>query len=195
VGIRCEIPIDVTDPESVRRAATATAHLGGLDIVVNNAGVYNADGTPHQIGGDRQDLARVCAEDALTVLRVNTVGPLVVAAAWRDQLTGTMRPDGPLLVNISSRFGSLAERTTGGDYYYAMSKAGLNMLTRCLAADLGPAVTVVSVHPGWVRTGVGGTAAPDRPDVAAAALGRLLERLGPGDSGRFLDRDGVDIPW
>ncbi|MFI5911850.1 SDR family NAD(P)-dependent oxidoreductase [Dactylosporangium sp. NPDC051541] len=194
-GRRHDVVLDVTDEESVRRSVTATAVLGPIDVLVNNAGVYNADGTPHEHGSDRQSLHGVDAREALDVLHVNTVAPLVVAAAWRDRLTGTDRPGGPLLVNVSSRFGSLTERTGGGDYYYAMSKAGLNMVTRGLAADLGPAVTVVSVHPGWARTGVGGARAPLSAAVAAAGLGALLERLGPADTGRFLDQDGRDIPW
>lgn len=189
------VPLDVTDAGSVRRCVERSAGFGDVDVLVNNAGVYNADGTPFRLGQPNQPLDEVRADDAMRVLAVNAVGPLLVAAAWRTRLIGTGRSTGPLLVNVSSRFGSLAERDCGGDYYYAPSKAALNMVTRCLAADLAPAVTVVSVHPGWVRTGVGGTAAPLAPDVAAAALGRLLDRLGPPDSGRFLDVDGATIAW
>jgi NAD(P)-dependent dehydrogenase (short-subunit alcohol dehydrogenase family) len=194
-GRRRDVALDVADPASVRRSLAATAHVGDVDILVNNAGVYNADGTPHVPGGPRQTLGEISADDALEVFRVNSVAPLVVAAAWRERLTGARRPSGPLLVNVSSRFGSLAERTAGGDYYYAASKAALNMVTRCLAADLSPTVTVVSVHPGWARTGVGGGAAPLAPEVAAAALGELFERLGPADTGTFVDHVGKRIPW
>ncbi|MEW2592245.1 SDR family NAD(P)-dependent oxidoreductase [Micromonospora aurantiaca] len=194
-GRRRDVALDVADPESVRRAFESTTDFADIDVLINNAGVYNADGTPHRPGESRQSLSNISAADALEVLRTNTVAPLVIAATWRGRLTGTRRTGGPLLVNVSSRFGSLAERVDGGDYYYAASKAALNMVTRCLASDLGPTVTVVSVHPGWVRTGVGGSGAPLAPEDAVETLGALFARLRPSDTGTFVDQSGNEIPW
>ena len=79
---------------------------------------------------------------------------------------------------------------------YAVSKAGLNMVTRYLADELGQrGITVVSVDPGWVRTDLGGDRAPLAPADAVAGLRAVLAGLGPDDHGAWLNRHGERVPW
>jgi NAD(P)-dependent dehydrogenase (short-subunit alcohol dehydrogenase family) len=96
----------------------------------------------------------------------------------------------PRIVNISSGAGSLAHNSAKQPVpAYCISKAALNMLTRCAARDL-PGITVVSVSPGWIRTDMGGAGAELGLDEATTALATTIENLHPQHSGQWLDRFG-----
>jgi NAD(P)-dependent dehydrogenase (short-subunit alcohol dehydrogenase family) len=78
-----------------------------------------------------------------------------------------------------------------------MSKAALNMATKSLAVDLAPeGITAVVVHPGWVKTDMGGPRAPVSVEDSVAGIIALCDRMGPGDSGKFFAaKDGGELPW
>jgi NAD(P)-dependent dehydrogenase (short-subunit alcohol dehydrogenase family) len=129
----------------------------------------------------------------LEVFRVNTVAPVVIAQACAALLR---RGREPRIVNVSSDAGSLEKCAGGGAYSYAASKAALNMMTRCLAADLRPdGIVVASVHPGFVRTDMGGPEAPLAPSDTLPSLLRVIDELRLEDSGCFRNWDGTVIPW
>lgn len=174
--------LEVTDALQVSSLARSLADEP-IDLLVNNAAVRCPGGVFGAL--DFDDWARSFA--------VNVMGPVRLAEQFAPLLAaGTRRQ----IVNISSVLGSIARTTSGGDYPYRTSKAALNMATRGLAADLAEqGVTVVAVHPGWLRSEIGGETAPLEPEEAAADLRSLFDRLGPEDSGGFFDRDGTPIPW
>ena len=92
--------------------------------------------------------------------------------------------------------GSLTENTEGGYYGYRASKAALNMIHRCLAAELaGQGFVSVVVHPGWVRTAMGGNHAPVSPAESVRGLLGVIGRLERRDNGKFLDYTGNELPW
>lgn len=154
-----------------------------LDLLVNNAGIF----------GPRGGLGRIAYEDWLQVFDVNTLGPMRVAETFVRHLE---QATAPKLINLSSRLGSIAENESSGWYLYRSSKAALNMVTRCLAVDLAPrGVVVAAMHPGWVRTDMGGRAAPTDPDESVAAMLATIGRLTAADSGGFYTSDGEAIPW
>ena len=99
---------------------------------------------------------------------------------------------------ISSVMGSLQETTSGNAVLYRVSKAALNMVVRCTQAEQ-PDVTVLAIHPGWVQTDMGGTAAPLTPAQSASSLrqtlSRILEQRDPTHRGAFLNHDGQALPW
>ena len=91
--------------------------------------------------------------------------------------------------------GSIAE-APGGAYAYRTSKAALNMAARNMAHDLrSRGISVILFHPGWVRTDMGGASAPLAPRDSVERMWRVIEGLGPSDSGQFLDCDGGAVPW
>lgn len=97
---------------------------------------------------------------------------------------------------VSSQLGSLTNRKSGGIYAYCSSKAALNMVTRGLAADLSPnGITVVTIHPGWVRSDMGGSSAPLSLEESATAILKIVGRIGLEDSGQFINYDGRIHPW
>ena len=102
----------------------------------------------------------------------------------------------PAVVCVYSGMGSIADNTSGGSLAYRTSKAAVNMAMRTAAIDLAPrAITCVLINPGWVRTDMGGSGATSTPEQSVAAMRKLIERLGPKDSGKFYNHDGREYPW
>lgn len=156
---------------------------GHLDLLINNAGVSRR--------GEEFDNIR--AEDMLEVLRTNTVAPLIVAQRCRPAL---VRSAHPRIVNVSSSMGSLEKKDYGRHYSYAASKAALNMVTRAAACDLADdGIIVVSLHPGWVQTDLGGPEATLSPRESIEGMIGVIDDLGAEDSGRFLTWSGEEHPW
>lgn len=179
------LPLDVTDGRAIDKAAETVAGdgTGQLDVLINNAGL-----SPR---GERFD--NIEAGDMLGVLHVNTVAPLMLARALHPCLRRSTRPR---IVNISSAMGSLERKDYGRHYSYATSKAGLNMVTRAAAHDLrDDGIVVVSMHPGWVQTDLGGVQATLSPRESVRGIKDVIEGLGAGDSGRFLTWSGEGHPW
>jgi len=176
------VAADVTDGDSVRRAAGEVQ--GAVDILINCAGVIGARG---------QRLGSIDYEDWRHVLDVNLMGPARMCEAFLEHV---VRSERRITVTITSGMGSLADNTSGGSIPYRTSKAAVNMLMRSAAIDLkSRGITCVVVNPGWVKTDMGGPNATLSPQESVSALRRLIERLGPGDSGRFYNHDGREYAW
>ena len=177
------VAMDVADNDTVRNAALTLKDVV-VDILINSAGIA---GVPQQSTGqiDYASWARV--------LDVNTMGPLRVLEAFTDNLA---RSERRLVVTITSGMGSLADNTSGGSIAYRSSKAAVNMVMRSAAIDLAPrGITCVLINPGWVKTDMGGPDATLSPQQSVSAMLRLIETLGPNDSGKFYNYDGREYPW
>ena len=176
------LPLDVLDGASIVALEAAMAGKA-VDVLVNNAGVSSESRT----------LASCTAEELARVLATNATGPVLVARALASSLERSSRR---LIVNVSSQLGSIRNNTGGSSYGYRASKAALNMLTTCMANELRPrGFTCVAMHPGWVRTRMGGEQAPLLVPEAAARILASIDRFGPADSGTFVDLDGRPLPW
>jgi NAD(P)-dependent dehydrogenase (short-subunit alcohol dehydrogenase family) len=174
--------LDVTDPASV---AGLAKRLDGnaIDILVNNAGVF-----------DRGDVSldKVDFQMMERTLAVNTLGPLRVVQALLPNLRKGRQKT---IVSMSSQLGSI-ENSNGRWYAYRSSKAALNQLNKTLSAELAAEGFVcVVLHPGWVRTDMGGAGATYSPEESVSGLVAVIEKLGPADNGRFYDFKGNPIPW
>ena len=182
--------LDVGDADTIRAAHdTVHSQTERIDILVNNAGIYSSHGSDEPL----ERLGKLSFEDALTVLRINAVAPLLVA----QQFLGLLRAArGAKLINISSGYGSVSANTGGFPYYYSASKAALNMFMRTLAADAKRwGITTVLLDPGWVSTDMGGPGAPVAPEQAVGAMLRLIDALTPRHNGRFLTWRGDEQDW
>lgn len=177
------LPLDVTDPTSIAALARMLAGRP-LDLLVNNAGIY---------GPRDAVLGRLDHEAWLGVLLTNTVGPVRMVEAL---LANLRAGSGRRIVTVSSVMGSLARTTTPGALPYRTSKAAVNMAMRSIAQELAPeGFVVVVVHPGWVRTDMGGPQAAIDVETSVRGLVAVIDGLRPADNGRFLDYDGSEIPW
>lgn len=181
------LTLDAADSES---AAALGRRLDGtaIDVLINNAGIYGPRGVSLAAGG--AGLTDPAA--GLEVQRVNILGPLLVTAALLPHLrAGGMRK----IVTVSSRMGSSASQGAG-EYYYRASKAGVNAAMRTLALDLAQEnFTVLLLHPGWVRTDMGGAGADiDAPD-SIAGMRRVIDEADADRTGGFYNYDGTPLPW
>jgi NAD(P)-dependent dehydrogenase (short-subunit alcohol dehydrogenase family) len=174
------IVLDVTDQATVDAAQEQIgSDPGHLDALINNAGVY---GDP--VGVVDYDLDR-----AHEVLEVNTFGPWRLCQALVPLL---QRSPHPRIVNVSSGAGQLSDMN-GGGAAYRLSKAALNALTRTLASD-ERGIKVNTMCPGWVRTDMGGSAAPRSVEEGADTAVWLATLSDDGPTGGFF-RNRKPIPW
>lgn len=184
------VPLDVADTRAIRTShAAVRAQVDGLDLLINNAGIYSSRGSdapPERLGG-------LNFEEALTVLRSNAVAPLIVAQQFLDLLQAG---DDPKIVSISSGLGSVSANTGGFPYYYSASKAALNMFMRSLAVDAKRwGIITVLLDPGWVSTDMGGRRAPTTPQQSVDGMIRLIDTLTPEHNGRFFTWQGHEQVW
>ena len=176
--------LDVSNGEQVEALAK---ELDGeaIDMLINNAGIFG--------GGYEMTFGNTDYALWEETLQINTLGPLRMAEAFIDHI---VRSERKLIVNISTRMGSVADNGSGGHYLYRSSKAGLNMVTKSLAVDLQEkGIIAVALHPGWVRTDQGGPEAPITPAQSVASLRAVIAKLSFADSGRFIAYNAMDIPW
>ncbi len=174
--------MDVTSGREVADAARALAGEP-IDLLLNNAGI---------IGQRAVSFGGIDYEAWAEVLAVNTLAPIRVAEAFVDQVAAS---DWKRMAFITSRMGSIAG--SGGGYTpYRSSKAALNAAVVSLVDDLTPrGITAVVIHPGWVKTDMGGPGAALTPAESVTAMRRVFQGLTAADSGRFLDHDGTSVPW
>jgi NAD(P)-dependent dehydrogenase (short-subunit alcohol dehydrogenase family) len=177
------VRLDVTDPVQIKGLARDLRASGGLDVLINNAGVLL---DPR--GGRFLDSRPATYERTLAT---NLLGPLLLAQALLPLMIerGYGR-----IVNMSSGLGQLDEMGSGTPAY-RISKTALNALTRILASDTrGTGVLVNSMCPGWVRTEMGGPEAPRTVAQGADTAVWLATLPGDGPSGGFF-RDRKPIAW
>jgi NAD(P)-dependent dehydrogenase (short-subunit alcohol dehydrogenase family) len=174
------VTADVTDTASLE-ALAGRIEAGSLDVVLVNAGI---------MGNEGQTAETATADDVTEIMMTNAVGP---ARAGRLMLP--LLRQGGTLAFTTSRLGSIAE-SFGGYDLYRMSKAGQNILARGIFAQEAKArgIAVLSLHPGWVQTDMGGPAAPLTVEESVRGLAGVLEASHPAEH-RFLAYDGSEIPW
>jgi NAD(P)-dependent dehydrogenase (short-subunit alcohol dehydrogenase family) len=165
--------------------AALPAKLAGaaLDVLVSNAGVYGSGQSFGELDGG------VWAD----VFHVNAIAPLLLTQLLMDNLrTGRSKK----LVYLTSKMGSIADNQGGGSYIYRSSKAALNAAVRSLAIDLkDQGFAVGLLHPGWVRTDMGGTNALIDTNTSVTGLMGVIDHLNPANTGGFFNYDGTIIPW
>lgn len=176
--------LDVADPAAI---AAFAERLGqrhrSLDWLINNAGML--------VSGER--FGALGAEDLRASFECNTVGPLLLTQALAPILA---RGRAPRVAMLSSILGSVGSTTEFYTPSYAISKAALNMATALLAPVLAAqGIRTVALHPGWVRTEMGGAGAQIDPPVAVAGLLRVIDGLSADSDGGFIDYQGERLPW
>lgn len=177
------LALDISKPESVDAFAKALKDAA-IDVLINNAGHYSRA----SVGFDHLNFDGVLHDFA-----VNAIGTLRVTQALLPNLR---RGSAKKIANISSKMGSITDNTSGGSYAYRMSKAAVNMATRSLANDLrSEGFTVLTFHPGWVQTDMGGPNALIEPPESIAGMLKVVDNAGLEQSGRFWDYRGQELPW
>jgi len=183
-GLAIELhALDVTDYAQMATLADQLANRP-IDILLSNAGIYGSKGT---------GFGEVDAEEWRQVLEVNTIAPLMLAQAFVEQVAASQQK---LVAVISSKVGSIADNSSGGSYIYRSSKTAVNQVVKSLSIDLaGRNIAVISLHPGWVQTEMGGPNAEIGTDESVSGLKSILQSAGLAQSGQFIEFNGNSIPW
>lgn len=167
---------DVTDRSSM---LALKPELSQLDLLFVNAGI-----------SEPADLEMIDEAQVGHLFMTNAVAPVRAALLLQDRLSPT-----GVIAFMSSRMGSVSLTTAESKAMYRASKAALNTLTRAMIAQLGPDRPVLSLHPGWVATDMGGKGADlDVPTSVKGLTDVIEERRGrPGSA--FLDYSGAALAW
>lgn len=181
-GVRL-VEVDVADEGSIGRMVREDLRGVRLDYLINNAGVSST----------AKRAADLTMAELLRVFAVNAFGPMAVTRAVLENLRGGERK---VVVQITSQLGSIGNNTGGSSYAYRGSKAALNQMNRSLANELGSEGFVcVAVHPGWVRTDMGGAEAPLSAEESARDVLKLMVGAGKELNGAFVNHRGERIAW
>jgi NAD(P)-dependent dehydrogenase (short-subunit alcohol dehydrogenase family) len=182
--------LDLGSTESIDAFAAALGDAP-IDVLVNNGGV---DARNFGVPDGERDVLQLSGDHFLEEMRINALGPLLLTRATLDRLRGTSRPR---IVNVTSQVGSMEiAKITGRDIGYTASKAALNMITVKLAMRLrDEGVIAIALHPGFLRTDMGGAGADLDPAEAAAMIVALIDGLSLEQSGQFLRWNGTVHPW
>lgn len=175
--------LDVTSQSSIDAFAAGLKGVA-VDTLINNAGGM---GPRNPTFGDSQ------LADWAEVLTINTASPWLVTERLAPNLEAG---EGKRVAIVSSQLGSLKNASAGWPPIYATSKAGVNMVMRQLALVLAEkGITTFTLHPGWVRTDMGGPEADISPEESAAAIFKLTNGASRDMNGRFFNYDGTPMPW
>jgi NAD(P)-dependent dehydrogenase (short-subunit alcohol dehydrogenase family) len=176
------LTLDVADAESL---VGFGAELGQtpIDIFINNAGIY----------GPRSGFGDLDEASWSEVFRVNSSAPLILTQIVINNVrAGKLKK----MVFLTSKMGSIGDNQGGGSYIYRSSKAALNAAVRSLSIDLAEEGFVVGLlHPGWVRTDMGGPNGLIDTTTSVTGLTKVIDELGAANSGSFFNYDGSIIPW
>ncbi len=174
--------MDVGDGASIT-AAKAAVGDAPVDILINNAGV---------LGGHPQTLESIDFDAWVDALKIMTIGPFRVVQTFLPNLKAAAAPK---VMTVTSQ---LAASTWpyGTTYAYSSAKAGVNKVMQTLALDLkGANIAVAMIHPGWVKTDMGGAGADITPEESAAGIHKVIAGLSMADTGTFYKWNGEIHPW
>jgi NAD(P)-dependent dehydrogenase (short-subunit alcohol dehydrogenase family) len=156
-----------------------------IDLLINNAGVYGDQGS-HGFG-------HLDYGDWLNSFTINTLAPMKMAEAFLPHIK---RGSKKLIVSISSLMGSIADNDSGGSILYRSSKAALNAAMKSLSIDLkNQGIGVLILHPGWVRTDMGGPNGLIDCETSVGGMCSVIEGFTLAQSGSFIKYDGKLMPW
>ena len=180
------LPLDLTDPDSIKALQQSLTGVP-IDIVWNNAGVYL---------DKNQSLEQLDNLDWLRSFEVNCIAPIRIAEALSKNVMLSQRK---VIAFTTSKMSSLAGNGIGA-YAYRSSKTALNMAVRCFEQDLkAQGISCLLLHPGHVRTDMGGPAGAIDIDASVTGMRKLVDQINPTlraqTSKGFFDYDGSSIPW
>ncbi len=191
-GKTAEFIADISDEQSVIKACKGLKKISEkIDILINNAGIHPEPSNHKWKHID--DLSDVILDTVKLNLSVNAYGPLLVVKHCLPFLKNGRQK---LIVNISSEAGSIAQCYRKDEFGYCMSKAALNMQSKILQNRLLEFdLKVIAVHPGWMKTDMGGPEASDYPEVCAERITALALRKWKKDDPIYMDNLGNPLTW
>lgn len=185
------LALDVTDHAQVDGLAGQLAGES-IDVLLNNAGIMGGRGFDE--GGAGEQRFGATDYDAWErVFRTNVMGPMKMAEAFVEHVARSQQRK---IVTLGSIVGSMSLNRSGGLYGYRASKAAVNAIMRSMAIDLAArGIVAAALHPGWVRTAMGGQGADIDVATSVAGLRRVIENLAPQSPDGIVAYDGSRLPY
>jgi len=175
--------LDVADSQQITALASELKNIS-IDILFNNAGIY---GPYDAVFGNTNE------QQWLECFQINTISPMKVTEAFVNNVA---KSELKIIATMSSKMGSMADNGSGGSYLYRSSKAAVNAVMTSVAIDLKPkGIKVGIMHPGWVKTDMGGPNGEITTTQCVQQLKKILSGLTLEKSGSFFEIDGSVIPW
>ena len=175
--------LDVSDDAQINALKVAIGSRP-IDVLINNAGVY---------GGGNQRLGECDNSEWLRTLQVNSIAAYKIISVFADNVARSTKKT---IVGMTSKMGSMDDNGSGGCYMYRSSKAALNAILKSAAVDLrSRGVIVLTLHPGWVRTDMGGSGALISAQTSVTGLRKIIDNAGLENSGKFYQYNGAEVPW
>jgi NAD(P)-dependent dehydrogenase (short-subunit alcohol dehydrogenase family) len=151
-----------------------------IDLLINNAGVL-----------PRTESISVSSEEMHSAFHVNAIAPLLIIQKLHSRL---LLASHPLVINLTSRVGSIADNSSGGIIAYRSSKTALNMITKTLAIEM-PQITFLALHPGYIKTGMTNNTGDMEPEETVDRMLKIVAKADKSMTGQFIHRDDYILPW
>lgn len=178
------LPLDVSDLNQIEQLAKKLDHTA-IDILLNNAGIYG-DESGHGFGN-------LDYEQWQKNMTVNVFAPVKLTEILLPNL---QRGEQKKVVAMSSLMGSIEDNGSGGSILYRSSKTALNSAMKSIAIDIKQTqIAVLILHPGWVKTDMGGLNAPMEIAGSVSKMRETIANFTLEQSGDFLRFDGSKLPW
>ena len=174
-------PLEVSNSDQIHELADALKNKP-IDVLINNAGIHRSC-----------TLGSIDKQAWLESFTINSIAPYEVTIHLLDNiLQGSLKK----VISITSKMGSIDDNTSGGSYIYRSSKTALNSIMRSLEHDLGHhGIATLTLHPGWVKTDMGGMGAWINVDESVIGMIKQIEKLNLSNAGRYVDYAGKKINW
>jgi NAD(P)-dependent dehydrogenase (short-subunit alcohol dehydrogenase family) len=186
------VDLDVEDHDAIDRLAR---ELDGtaIDVLLNSAGIMGR-GSFADEGIQFGRFGHADFDDWARVFRINVAGPMKMAEAFVEHVARSQQKK---IVTLTSMLGSVALNRIGSLYAYRASKAAVNAMMKSMAIDLAKShgIAATALHPGWVRTDLGGPRADIDPVTSVAGMRKVIAALTPDNAGRYMVYDGSELPW
>jgi NAD(P)-dependent dehydrogenase (short-subunit alcohol dehydrogenase family) len=182
---------DLTDDDALRDAVKRIGPTT-IDLLVHNAGTMGR-GVDTGSGIEYQPFGRFDRSEWREIFDINVFTPMYLTTLLVDHLRTASRPK---VAIVTSQLGSIGNNLSGGMYGYRSSKAAVNSIAKSLSVNLKDyGIVTLALHPGWVRTRMGGENATVTPHDSVAGMRSVIARATLKDTGRFLSYEGKSLPW
>ena len=177
------LELDLLDKDSIKSFCSELKDIP-LDMIINNAGIFQDEQMEETI---------LDPELWLDEIMINAIGPIVLSQKLKENI---MSGNDKKIIFISSQMGSIDDNYSGGYYFYRTSKSALNSAAKSLSIDWkADGISVLMLHPGWVRTDMGGSNAKLDIDTSVSKMLDVINSLDMGKTGTFLNYEGKKLEW
>jgi len=177
------LELDLLNKDSIKSFCSELKDIP-LDMIINNAGIFQDEQMEETI---------LDPELWLDEIMINAIGPVVLSQKLKENI---MSGNDKKIIFISSQMGSIDDNYSGGYYFYRTSKSALNSAAKSLSIDWkADGISVLMLHPGWVRTDMGGSNAKLDIDTSVRKMLDVINSLDMSKTGAFLNYEGKKLEW